>query len=140
MEEEEDREDLLKTLSSELRKDSTKSVVVGMSGLGLVEVTRKKLGTNISSWLQQPCQYCNGSGSVLSAETVALRIRKEIIERIRFDPTRNSISVTAHPDVIKLLAANYAEDRAVTEEIAQAQITYKEDPHIHIEQYRIKNI
>ena len=43
MRREEDRETLMRTLRSELRKDPVKTVLVDITGLGLVEITRKKV-------------------------------------------------------------------------------------------------
>ena len=140
MTEEADRKAVVDTLSEALRCDSTKTVVVGMTGLGLVEVTRKKLGTNISSWLQQPCPYCGGTGKVLSAETAALRLRRDIIERIAYDKDSTEFTVRAHPDVVKLLEEHSEEEYALDPKLGRVSVRYEADPLLHIEEYRIKNI
>ncbi len=140
MAEESDRKAVIETLGEALRCDSTKTVVVGMTGLGLVEVTRKKLGTNISTWLQQACPYCGGSGKVLSTETVALRVRRDLLERICDDPSSSGFTVTAHPEVIKLLGENSEEEYSNTPELGMKNVRYESDPMLHIEEYRIKNI
>lgn len=139
MTEEADRRAVIDTLSEALRCDSTKTVVLGMTELGLVEVTRKKLGTNISSWLQQPCPHCGGTGKVLSAETAALKLRRDLFERISYDGP-GSYEITAHPDVISLLRQYGGEEYANSPVLAQCGIAVKEDPGLHIEEYRIKNI
>ena len=43
MEEEADRKSLMDTLAQELQKDPVKTVLVDMTPLGLVELTRKKV-------------------------------------------------------------------------------------------------
>ena len=43
MEKKEDEKELLQLLSAELKKDPVKAVLVDMTPLGLVEITRKKV-------------------------------------------------------------------------------------------------
>ena len=135
-----DREDVVRTLSQALRRDGTKTVVVGMTGLGLVEVTRKKVGDSISSWLQQPCPYCGGTGLVLSPETVALRLRKDLLERLEADDGRTSYELSAHPDVIRLIS-EYGEDEFKDHpRLRKTGIALRADGSLHIAEYHIKNI
>ena len=140
MEDEHDRNEVLNTLAEALRCDSTKTVVLGMTKLGLVEVTRKKLGTNISSSMQETCPYCHGSGKVLVPEMVALKIRREILSRIKADPDLTEFTITANPAVIRLLEENIVADCLATPELKKKMIIRKPNPAIHIEDYSIKNI
>ena len=80
MESLEHREAILETLEETMKMDRTKSNVIGMTGLGLVEMTRKKSRRRLSARLEVKCPCCGGSGKILSAETVALQIlRKALI-------------------------------------------------------------
>lgn len=83
METQEDKELLLADFQLALRKDSTKSNVVGMTGLGLVEMTRKKIRKSLSNTLQTTCWYCKGDGRVKSAESVALEVRKKLLHDMK---------------------------------------------------------
>ena len=47
MEKKEDEKELLQLLSAELKKDPVKAVLVDMTPLGLVEITRKKVRRSI---------------------------------------------------------------------------------------------
>lgn len=140
MDEERDRLDVLNTLNEALRCDSTKTVVLGMTQLGLVEVTRKKLGMNISSLMQQTCPYCGGSGKVLVPEMVALKIRKDVLMRISSDPGLKEFRISANPEVVKILVENIADDVLSTAELSDKVIIPRADPLLHIEEYSIKNI
>ena len=140
MEDKHDREAVINTLAEALRCDRTKSVVLGMTQLGLVEVTRKKLRSNISASLQCECPYCGGSGRVLSAETVALKVRKDLLMRIADDESPAEYAVTAHPDVIRLLEEHSEEEYAITPMLAAKSITWRANPAMHVEEYHIKNI
>lgn len=140
MTEESDKTAVLRTLNEALHNDSTKAIVIGMTGLGLVEVTRKKLGTDISSWLQQPCPYCGGTGRIQSAETVALKLRRDLIQRLKDFPDDEIFEVTAHPDVIKLLSDHSEEEYTITPALCGKNVVRKPDPLLHREEYHIKNI
>jgi ribonuclease G len=75
------RDKVLKTMRKALDADKSKSYVVEVSPLGLVEMTRQNVTDGVREILTAPCPTCAGEGVVLSAETVALeglRKMKEI--------------------------------------------------------------
>lgn len=76
----EHRERLLQALEAEMKKDKTKSSVLGMTQLGLVEITRKKSGQELTHILEKDCPCCHGKGRVISEEIVALQIKRELQE------------------------------------------------------------
>ena len=77
----EQREQLLTLLRKELKKDRTKTNLVGITELGLVEMTRKKVHQPIHTLLMQPCACCQGSGRVLSDESIARAALSELRAR-----------------------------------------------------------
>jgi ribonuclease G len=66
------RDKVLKTMRKALDADKSKSYVVEVSPLGLVEMTRQNVTDGVREILTAPCPTCHGEGVVLSAETVAL--------------------------------------------------------------------
>jgi ribonuclease G len=66
------RDKVLKTLRKALDADKSKSYVVEVSPLGLVEMTRQNVTDGVREILTAPCPTCEGEGDVLSAETVAI--------------------------------------------------------------------
>ena len=66
------RDKVLKTLRKALDADKSKSYVVEVSPLGLVEMTRQNITDGVREILTVACPTCDGEGVVLSAETVAL--------------------------------------------------------------------
>jgi ribonuclease G len=66
------RDKVLTTLRKALDADKSKSYVVEVSPLGLVEMTRQNITDGVREILTAPCPTCQGQGVVLSAETVAL--------------------------------------------------------------------
>jgi ribonuclease G len=66
------RDKVLKILRKALDADKSKSYVVEVSPLGLVEMTRQNVTDGVREILTAPCPTCDGEGVVLSAETVAI--------------------------------------------------------------------
>lgn len=65
MNNQDDEELIMEKLEEELKKDRTKTSVVGMTKLGLVEMTRKKVRNRLSWGYFKTCPHCNGSGKIL---------------------------------------------------------------------------
>ncbi|MEW9123742.1 MAG: Rne/Rng family ribonuclease [Thermotaleaceae bacterium] len=70
--------EVLDVLEKALEKDRTKTNVLGMTHLGLLEMTRKKVRQKISSILQKRCPCCEGTGRILSEDTFLHKLEKEI--------------------------------------------------------------
>lgn len=66
MHEKQHEEVVLEALKNSLKKDRTKSNVLGITHLGLVEMTRKKVRKRIDSAFLSPCPHCNGEGKILA--------------------------------------------------------------------------
>ena len=71
MDQQSQREALVELLRQELKKDRSKTNLVGLTALGLVEMTRKKVQQPIRAVLKQTCPICQGEGAVYSGETIA---------------------------------------------------------------------
>lgn len=61
------KEEVLSILKEECKKDSTQVVVAGMTNLGLVELTRKKVRNSLQEILTIQCPKCGGSGRVMNS-------------------------------------------------------------------------
>lgn len=78
METDEQKQRLLHLLEEKTRADKTKTNVVDMTALGLVEITRKKSRQNFESMIYSECPYCQGRGVVESPETVSIKISRDL--------------------------------------------------------------
>ncbi len=72
------RELVLATLEAELETDRTKTYVVELSPLGLVEMTRQNTTDGARGILTRACPTCSGKGRVLSEETMALSVERRV--------------------------------------------------------------
>ncbi|MDD3243826.1 MAG: Rne/Rng family ribonuclease [Eubacteriales bacterium] len=68
----ENREEVIDALKKELKKDRTRTNVQGMTQLGLVEMTRKKIRQRVSAMVHMPCSFCGGTGRLQTAQYVAI--------------------------------------------------------------------
>ncbi|MCL5057885.1 MAG: Rne/Rng family ribonuclease [Actinobacteria bacterium] len=93
---EEHRQQVLQLLEDEIRKDKTKTNILGITQLGLVEMTRKKVRPSLSEVMQRPCPYCEGRGKVLSEETVGIHFKNHICRMAR-QTSAETILVEANP-------------------------------------------
>ncbi|MEG2361262.1 MAG: Rne/Rng family ribonuclease [Christensenella sp.] len=82
MDVDENKHMVVDALKEALKNDRTKSNVLGMTELGLVEMTRKKTRRKLSALTQTTCPCCNGSGRVYNMENMAMRVRREIIRTV----------------------------------------------------------
>ncbi|WP_054956373.1 Rne/Rng family ribonuclease [Paenibacillus dakarensis] len=64
MEEEEHRQEVVAAMEEGIRKDRTKSFVVGWTKLGLLEMTRKKARDSSFTPYSKTCTVCGGTGKV----------------------------------------------------------------------------
>jgi ribonuclease G len=102
MEVEQHRRAVLDALADAVRADRTKIHVIDLTGLGLVEMTRKRVYQDLEELMRIPCPYCEGRGRVLSPRSVAVRARRELF---RLAQTGRAAYVVAevHPEVAALL-------------------------------------
>ncbi len=132
----ENREKVHRALRDALRGDKAKTNILKISELGLVEMTRKRTRENLVQQLCEPCSHCEGRGYVLSAESVAYKVLREIRKDLpRFCGRRIALSV--HPGVAEMLLSRAR--KAVTrlgEELGR-EIEIRARPGQHQEQFEV---
>ncbi|MGH3871324.1 MAG: translation initiation factor IF-2 N-terminal domain-containing protein [Pseudonocardiaceae bacterium] len=70
---ESNRDLVLRRLTECLGRDRTRHQVAEVTSLGLVQMTRKKVGTGLLEAYSTSCEHCKGRGVLLSAEPVNVR-------------------------------------------------------------------
>jgi len=98
MEVTEHQEKVLSVLEEEVKKDRTKTTILGLTQLGLVEMTRKKVRPSLESLMQRPCSCCDGRGRTLSEEALVIKAQREI-ERAAVNVRAEALLVGLHPTV-----------------------------------------
>lgn len=77
---EKDKHSILKIVETELKKDEKRTKIIGFTPLGILQLTRKKTKASLSEVLQEKCPVCHGTGKIMSAETIAFRLERELLE------------------------------------------------------------
>jgi ribonuclease G len=72
------RDAVLKTLRKALDEDRTKTFVVEISPLGLVEMTRQNVTDGVREIMTRPCPTCHGEGVIKSEETIAIEFARRM--------------------------------------------------------------
>lgn len=131
-----DKERVLATLREELAKDRTKSNVLGITQLGLVEMTRKKTRQCISHSLQNPCPYCGGAGKVLSVETVVLKVRRQLMRLIARNEAK-SFLIKVNEDVARSIDENSSEQLGILPIPPNGAVYVEAVPNMHVERFSV---
>jgi len=97
-----DRRRVIETLEAALRLDRARTKVVGLSKLGLLQLTRKRTRPGVDTLLTRVCPACSGQGRVKSPETVAAEAIAEV-ERIAPHLAGPVVRVRARPEVAAAL-------------------------------------
>ncbi|HLY33929.1 MAG TPA: Rne/Rng family ribonuclease [Jatrophihabitantaceae bacterium] len=69
---ESNRELVLRRLTECLGRDRTKHQVAEVTSLGLVQMTRKRVGEGLLEAFSEPCEVCRGRGVIIHAEPISL--------------------------------------------------------------------
>ncbi|MGB4327085.1 MAG: Rne/Rng family ribonuclease [Bacillota bacterium] len=131
------QEMVLKELEEHLKKDHTKTVVVGLTGLGLVEMTRKKARQSLDAVMTKTCPYCGGKGTVMSEEVVAARVRREIKNLLR-NSACEAILVEVNPSVASYLIGPGGGNLKRLEKETGRSIFIRGSEDLHIEDMNVK--
>ena len=101
---EKEREGIQTLLKSLVKSDRTRVHLVGFTTLGLMEMTRKKIRKDLLSRLQSSCPFCQGRGTLFTAESVAISAIRELRRRKNRLQNR-SVLIQVHPDVAEFFRA-----------------------------------
>jgi ribonuclease G len=136
MEKVENRDAVYQALMDALKKDRAKTNVLPISGLGLVEMTRKRTRDTLTRVLCEPCPYCEGTGRVKSIMTICFEIVRELFKLMsKFKGSK--IYLYAHPEVTARLCGEEMDLIEIIEEKFQKNLIVRSENNYHIEQYEL---
>jgi ribonuclease G len=136
MESAENREKVYRAFQEALRQDKAKTNILKISELGLVEMTRKRTRENLVQQLCEPCAHCEGRGYVLSRESVAYKVLREIRNDLpRFAGRR--VAIALNPRVAELLLGAEREALGEMERQLGRGIEVRAVPGVHQEHFEL---
>lgn len=98
-----DEKKVITSLKKELKKDRVQTEIFEMTKLGLLEMTRKKVGSRLSEKLLKNCTCCKGTGKITSDEEILMKIEKEVI-RAKHHTTAEAIIFKVNSDIKSYIA------------------------------------
>ncbi len=139
MERASNREKVRRKLEALLAKDKAKTTLNRISDLGLIEMTRKRTRESLMRVMHEPCFYCDGTGQLMSRETIAYEILRQI-RREQSNLPGYQITVNAHPAIVDLLKSEEREAVQEAERMFARRIILKSNDRYHIEQFDLEGI
>lgn len=82
MQSEANRQKVLERLQQQVSADPTRTNVLGMTHLGLVEMTRKRTRRRLSALLETTCPHCGGAGKIPNLEALTRRVRIAVMRHM----------------------------------------------------------
>ncbi|KAB3531431.1 Rne/Rng family ribonuclease [Alkaliphilus serpentinus] len=127
---------VLKELELALEKDRTKTKIMGMTHLGLVEITRKKVRQRLESHLQKRCNHCDGTGKVLSEYSLLHKLEKHF-KRTKNHTTSRAVLFEINPESLKELEG----EKDIIEEMEKTtdiKAFFIENPQLTLGEIKVK--
>jgi ribonuclease G len=130
------RSKVIKALEDGLRRDRTRATIQSFSNLGLLEFTRKRIGKDLGAQLRGSCPTCNGMGSVMSSQSVAIETFRQIRKRAHNGVSGGIVAHVAPTVAVQMDFWYDGECKELSHEIDRP-IAVRVDPMLHPEKARI---
>ena len=133
MENEANKDKVFNAFKEELRKDRSRTNILKISELGLVEMTRKRVRDSIQRTLCTSCPYCEGRGQVKSAISVSYEAMREVRRMRRTHKDATKFLINVHPEVVDILLDEERKHIEELESMLGIQLVIKGDIELHRE-------
>lgn len=101
MRDKQNQEKVISTFKKEMEKDKAHTRIVGMTGLGFLEMTRKKSRYGVSEFFTDECQHCHGRGRTINLFALACEVKRKLSN---LGYVENPLLVCeAHPEFLQYL-------------------------------------
>lgn len=136
MDDPEHQRQVLRTLTKALEKDHARTMVTGISELGLVEMTRKRTRESLGQILCSACPVCEGRARLKTPETICYEIFREIV-RVARVYENDELMVLASQVVVDRLLDEESSTLADLEVLTGKTIRFQVEPMYTQEQYDV---
>ena len=136
MEKQSNQEKVFNALKEALKRDRSKTHVLPISELGLVQMTRKRVRRPLASILCEPCFNCEGEGFRISRKTICYQIYRAIIREAQ-DMTGSKLTLNVNPEIAELLHGEESNIINSLECIITKQIVIYPNGNYHLEEFEI---
>ena len=136
METKANRDRVLQELRMHLGRDRARTKAFAVSDLGLIEMTRQRVRQSHFHAMTEPCQICNGTGRVFTAETIVRRMERAV-RRLASDGRRDSIIVKLHPDTAMYLLEEEKDLMKKLEKSVTFSVEMRDDPLLKPDEFKL---
>jgi len=131
------RERVFMLLKEALSKDKAKTNILPMSDLGLIEMTRKRTRSSLSTLLTEPCFYCEGRGLLKSRKTICYELFRDLERECSISGEGKNVHVLVNPEIENTLREEEQEAIIDMEKRLNKRIVVIAKAGFHVEQYEI---
>jgi ribonuclease G len=124
-------------LKTELERDRTKTYVVEISPLGLVEMTRQNVTDGPREILTKKCPTCAGDGIVLSESSAAVEIERRIRALAAGAPRTQAFRIELNARVAALLIGPGAARLVEIEEDTRRRFLLEGKEDVHLDHFLV---
>jgi len=133
-----DQQAVFQRMKDRLKRDKSKTHVLPISPLGLMEMTRQRAAESISGSVFEACPYCHGRGKVKSAMTMSVELQRALHAVMRkHQDTIHDVKIIVHPRVLERLRSEDDELLVDIERKYAGRLTFRAEPAYHYEQFLI---
>ena len=136
MEKKANQEKVFSSIKEAFKKDKSKTHVLPISDMGLIQMTRKRTREPLTRILCEPCFYCEGEGYLVSRQSICYSIYREIL-RDAHDMDGTRLTLRVNPQIAELLLGDEDILIASLERGIGKQIVIYPNPEFHMEQFDI---
>ncbi len=130
------RDAVLKTLRKALDEDRTKTFVVEISPLGLVEMTRQNVTDGVREIMTRPCPTCDGEGVIKSEETIAIEFERRMRDLAK-ETDAEAVLIQMNPRVSAEFTGNEARVLHAVEEETGKWFHFEGSEGLPLEHFRV---
>lgn len=102
MKDKNNEEKVLATFKREVARDKAHTRIIGMSGLGFLEMTRKKSRYGVSEFFTDECTVCNGRGRTINLFALACEVKRKLANMGYLE--NEVIICEANPQLLQFIA------------------------------------
>jgi ribonuclease G len=130
------RDKVLQELRTHLARDRARTKTLGVSDLGLVEMTRQRIRPSLQASMTTECPTCAGTGRVFTPEVVARRLERSL-KRVAHEGRERQLTVRLHPEVGLYLLEEEPKLLGGLRKSTGLDLDLRDDPMMRLDEFRL---
>ena len=134
MKDKDNEENVVSILRQELEKDKAHTRIMGITGLGFLEMTRKKSRYGISEIFTDECVSCHGRGRTINLFALACEVKRKLANLGYLES--EDIICEAHPQLLQFIS-NDEKNLSFIRKKTGKNIKLVANPGMNVEEYNL---